>query len=96
MTAPDRGSFTQFILAPQEPFSNRFSAVNWSLLLLVPRRGHGSLRGRMNPPQHLVRSTGTAMSTASSRDGRGPRLSVAAACTLAPSGNHRIRDTARV
>src|SRR5580700_229481 len=26
--------------------------------LLLPYRGHGSLRGRKGPPQHLVRSTG--------------------------------------
>jgi hypothetical protein len=36
-------------------------------LFLLPYRGHGSLRGRMDPPQHLVRSTGAAMSTAGSR-----------------------------
>jgi hypothetical protein len=35
-------------------------------LFLVPYRGHGSLRGRKYPPQHLVRSAGAAMSTAGS------------------------------
>jgi hypothetical protein len=37
------------------------------LLLPSPYRGHGSLRGRTDPPQHLVRSTGAAMSTAGLR-----------------------------
>ena len=37
-----------------------------SCLLVLPYRGHGSLRGRKDPPQHLVRSTGAAMSTAGS------------------------------
>jgi hypothetical protein len=64
---------------------------------LSPYRGHGSLRGRKGPPQGLVRSTGAAMSTAGSRDVlRGPRPSVAVACILAPSGNHHIRDDARM
>ena len=34
--------------------------------LLLPYRGHGSLRGRKRPPQHLVRSTSAAMSTTGS------------------------------
>jgi hypothetical protein len=34
-----------------------------SFFLLLPSRGHGSLRGRKGPPQHLVRSTSAAMST---------------------------------
>ena len=65
-----------------------------SCLLVPPYRGHGSLRGRKGPPQHLVRSTGAAMSTAGPHGVSlcGPRPSVAAACTLAPSGNsHPIR-----
>ena len=37
------------------------------LLFLSPYQGHGSLRGRRLPPQHLVRSTGAAMSTTGSR-----------------------------
>src|SRR5271154_722656 len=66
-------------------------------MLLSPYRGHGYLRGRKGPPQHLVRSTGAAMSTAGSRGVlRGPRPSVAVACTLAPSGNHHIRGGARM
>jgi hypothetical protein len=36
-----------------------------SMIFLVAAPGHGSLRGRNNPPQHLVRSTGAAMSTTS-------------------------------
>ena len=76
-------------------FSNRISVVNWILLLLLPYRGHGSLRGRKGPPQHLVRSAGAAMSTAGLRGVlRGPRPSVAVACTLATSGNHPIRGDA--
>ena len=66
-----------------------------SCLLVMPYRGHGSLRGRKDPPQHLVRSTGAAMSTAGSHCSLcGPRPSCAAACTLAPSGNHHIRGDA--
>jgi hypothetical protein len=38
-----------------------------SCLVLLPCRDHGSLRGRRMPPQHLVRSTGAAMSTTGSR-----------------------------
>ena len=34
---------------------------------VLPSRGHGSLRGRRLPPQHLVRSAGAAMSTTGSR-----------------------------
>jgi hypothetical protein len=42
-------------------FSNRISLVNG----FVAAPGHGSLRGRNSPPQHLVRSTGAARSTTS-------------------------------
>jgi hypothetical protein len=38
-----------------------------SCFFLLPYRGHGSLRGRTGPPQHLVRSTGAAMSTTGSQ-----------------------------
>ena len=66
-----------------------------SFFLLLPPRGHGSLRGRKGPPQHLVRSTGAAMSTTGSHGiVCGPRPTCAAACTLAPSGNHHIRGDA--
>jgi hypothetical protein len=68
-----------------------------SCLLCLPCRGHGSLRGRKAPPQHLVRSAAAAMSTAGSHDAsRGPRPSVAADCTLAPSGNRHIRKVVRM
>jgi len=40
------------------------SIASWFLL---PYRGHGSLRGRKGPPEHLVRSTGAAMSTTGSQ-----------------------------
>src|SRR5215469_7018111 len=92
MTAPDRGATHQIALASTGSFSNRISVVNRILIASVPQRGHGSLRGRKGPPQHLVRSAGAAMSTAGLRGVlRSPRPSVAVACTLAPSGNHRIR-----
>jgi hypothetical protein len=76
----------------QGPFSNRASFVNCLLLaavvlLLSPYRGHGSLRGRRLPPQHLVRSTGAAMSTTGSRGNRAAqRPPSQLACTLAPVG----------
>jgi hypothetical protein len=67
-----------------------------SRIFLVAAPGHGSLRGRNNPPQHLVRSTGAAMSTTSwhtmtplkahSRSHPYPR----------PAGNHYIRNLARM
>src|SRR5215472_12266952 len=56
-------------LEPKGPFSNRVPLVNSLLLfflLPMPCRGHGSLRGRKDPPQHLVRSTSAAMSTTGS------------------------------
>lgn len=49
------------LIAP--PLSTAFCPF----LLWSPYRGHGSLRGRRLPPQHLVRSTGAAMSTTGSR-----------------------------
>jgi hypothetical protein len=57
------------------------------LLPLSPYRGHGSLRGRRMPPQHLVRSTGAAMSTTDSRAAHAAqRPPSQLACTLAPGG----------
>jgi hypothetical protein len=53
-------------LARRRPFSNRVCLVKWILTASLPYRGHGSLRGRKVPPQYLVRSTGTAMSTTGS------------------------------
>ena len=67
------------------------------LLLLSPYRGHGSLRGRRLPPQHLVRSTGAAMSTTGSRAAHAAqRPPSQPACTLAPVGNPHIRVDARM
>src|SRR6516164_2496214 len=67
MSAPDYAQYSpKILLALMEAFSNRISFVNWILLFLLPYRGHGSLRGRKGPPQHLVRSTGAAMSTTGS------------------------------
>ena len=61
--------------------------------LLLPSRGHGSLRGRHGPPQHLVRSTGAAMSTTGSRvTHAAQRPPSQPACTLAPVGNSHSRQ----
>lgn len=79
------------------PFSNRASLVNALCLLpqLLPYRGHGSLRGRRKPLQHLVRSTGAAMSTTGSHLVRAAqRPPSQPACTLAPVGNPHIRAAA--
>ena len=95
MTATDQRPSQLHILARRGPFSNRISVVNCILIASAAARGHGSLRGRKGPPQHLVRSAGAAMSTAGLRGVlRSPRPSVAVACTLAPSGNHPIRGNA--
>ena len=77
--------------ASEGPFSNRASFVNRFFFFLLPFRGHGSLRGRKFPPQHLVRSAGAAMSTPGSHDihaAQGPLTR--SARTLAPLGNHSI------
>jgi len=68
------------------------------LLLVSPYRGHGSLRGRRLPPQHLVRSTGAAMSTTGSRAPHtAQRPPSQPTCTLAPVGNsHPRQRVARV
>jgi hypothetical protein len=63
MTAADQIVQTAKKVLAMGPFSNRVSLVNG----FVAAPGHGSLRGRNNPPQHLVRSTGAAMSTTSRR-----------------------------
>ncbi len=67
------------------------------LSLLSPYRGHGSLRGRRKPPQHLVRSTGAAMSTTGSHgNDAAQRPPSQLACTLAPVGNPHIRTAVRM
>jgi hypothetical protein len=67
-----------------------------SCFFLLPFRDHGSLRGRRMPPQHLVRSTGAAMSTTSSHGTHAAqRPPSQPACTLAPEGNPHIRADAR-
>ena len=67
-------------------------------LLSLPYQDHGSLRGRRVPPQHLVRSTGAAMSTTGSRAPHtAQRPPSQPACTLAPVGNsHPRQHVARV
>jgi hypothetical protein len=87
----------KFSLAKRGAFSNRASLVNSLLLFSAARIGVTVLSAvGKGPPQHLVRSTGAAMSTTGSRCCCGPRPSVAAACTLAPSGNHYIRSVLRM
>jgi len=77
------------LIAP--PLSTTFCL----LLFLSPSQGHGSLRGRRLPPQHLVRSTGAAMSTTGSRATHAAqRPPSQPACTLAPVGNSHPRQRA--
>ncbi len=62
---------------------------------VLPSRGHGSLRGRRRPPQHLVRSTSAAMSTTGSRAARAAQGPLSqSARTLAPEGNSHPRQPA--
>ena len=83
----------KFCLDREGAFSNRTSCVNCFFLLLLPYQGHGSLRGRRLPPQHLVRSTGAAMSTTGSRAPHtAQRPPSQRACTLAPAGNSHPRQ----
>jgi len=74
------------------PFSNRVSFVNG--FFAAP--GHGSLRGRNNPPQHLVRSTGAAMSTTSWHTMTPLKAHLRSHPYPRPAGNHPIRDFARM
>ena len=85
-------------LEPKGPFSNRVSFVNSRLLsFCLPDRGHGSLRGRKGPPQHLVRSTGAAMSTTGSHGNQAAqRPPSQSSCTLAPWATHPRRRVTRV
>ncbi len=79
------------LIAP--PLSTAFCL----LVSLSPYQGHGSLRGRRKPPQHLVRSTGAAMSTTGSRATHAAqRPPSQPACTLALAGNPHIRTAARM
>ena len=74
------------------PFSNRLSLVNG----FVAAPGHGSLRGRNNPPQHLVRSTGAAMSTTSRRAMTPLNGHPRSHPYPRPAGNHHIRVLSRM
>ena len=81
-----RGRFIGALPFPR-PFSNCASYAN-HFLLLLPCRGHGSLRGRRMLLQHLVRSTGAAMSTTGSHGiHAAQRPPSQSACTLAPVGD---------
>jgi hypothetical protein len=95
MTAPDRIAQTLIKKNPCQPgaFSNRVSFVNG---FFVAAPGHGSLRGRNNPPQHLVRSTGAAMSTTSWRTMTPLKAHLRSHPYPRPAGNHHIRDFARM
>jgi hypothetical protein len=83
----------KFSLARRGAFSNRISLVN-DFFVTTP--GHGSLRGRNNPPQHLVRSTGAAMSTTSWRAMTPLKAHSRSRPSPRPAGNHYIRDFARM
>jgi hypothetical protein len=74
------------------------SSTTSCFLSVLPCQGHGSLRGRRMPPQHLVRSTGTAMSTTGLRgDTRSPTASLAAGLHPRPVGKStRVLACARV
>jgi hypothetical protein len=74
-------------------FSNRVSFVNGSFFAAP---GHGSLRGWNNPPQHLVRSTGAAMSTTSWHTTTPLKAHPRSHPYPRPAGNHHIRASARM
>src|SRR5580704_18121709 len=67
-----------------------------SMAFFVAAPGHGSLRGRNNPPQHLVRSTGAAMSTTSWHTMTPVKAHLRSHPYPRPAGNHHIRDFARM
>ena len=94
MTAPDRPCTNAHKNSCQTgAFSNRTSFVNG---FFVAASGHGSLRGRNNPPQHLVRSTGAAMSTTSWRTMTPLKAHSRSHPYPRPAGNHYIRDFIRM
>ena len=67
MTAPDHIAKTDSKALARGGRSLIASPLSMAFcFLLLPYRGHGSLRGRKRPPQHLVRSTSAAMSTTGS------------------------------
>jgi hypothetical protein len=65
-------------------------------MVVVAAPGHGSLRGRNNPPQHLVRSTGAAMSTTSWHTITPLKAHFRSHPYPRPAGNHYIRNLARM
>jgi len=67
-----------------------------SMAFFVAAPGHGSLRGRNNPPQHLVRSTGAAMSTTSWHTITPLKAHFRSHPYPRPAGNHYIRNLARM
>ena len=67
-----------------------------SMAFFVAAPGHGSLRGRNNPPQHLVRSTGAAMSTTSWHIMTPLKAHLRSHPYPRPAGNHHIRNFTRM
>jgi hypothetical protein len=94
MTSPDRLARTLI-----KPLANRgrsLIASPLSMAFFVAAPGHGSLRGRNNPLQHLVRSTGAAMSTTSWHTMTPLKAHLRSHPYPRPAGNHHIRDFARM
>lgn len=67
-----------------------------SMAFFVAAPGHGSLRGRNDPPQHLVRSTGAAMSTTSWHTMTPLKAHLRSHPYPRPAGTHHIRGFARM
>ena len=65
-------------------------------MVFVAAPGHGSLRGRNSPPQHLVRCTGAAMSTTSWHTMTPLKAHARSHPYPRPAGNHCIRNLARM
>src|SRR3979490_257624 len=93
MTAPDRLARTLIKILAKRGGSLIASPLS---MVVVAALGHGSLRGRNNPPQHLVRSTGAAMSTTSWHTITPLKAHFRSHPSPRPAGNHYIRNLARM
>src|SRR3979411_800826 len=93
MTAPDRIARTLIKILAKRGRSLIASPLS---MVVVAALGHGSLRGRNNPPQHLVRSTGAAMSTTSWHTITPLKAHFRSHPYPRPAGNHYIRNLARM